>query len=131
MPETDSVEIPAEPETQAPVNKEARYRVERNEARVERDALAERIAQLHQREVQRLASTDMSNPADIFTLSDKSMPDFVVDGELDPSLVQQAVDEILGTRPGLRVLQRPVDPSQGAGGAPPNPEPTWAGLFRS
>ena len=132
MPEAQPVEAVTQASVDTPNNKEARYRVERNEARADRDALVERIAQLHQREIERLAAKDLSNPSDIFTLSDKSMPDFVgEDGELDPELVQQAVDEILGTRPGLRVLQRPIDPSQGAGGAAPAPAPTWAGLFRS
>lgn len=112
-------------------NREARYRVERNEARAERDALAQRIEQLQTRELERIASKSISNPADLLTLSGKSLTDFIGDdGELDNELITDAADELLGTRPGLRPNQRAVDPSQGLGGQQGRGPVGWEALFQ-
>jgi hypothetical protein len=91
-----------------------------------------RIETLQTREVERLASKGLSNPADLLTLSGKSVRDFLDEsGEVDAELVQDAVDDILGTRPGLRPRQRAVDPTQGMGNdRPAKGSLTWGDLFR-
>lgn len=111
-------------------NREARYRVERNEARAERDALAQRIEQLQTRELERIASKSLSNPADLLTLSGKSLADFLgEDGELDNDLVLDTANDLLGSRPGLRPNAPAVDPSQGLGSRSA-PQLSFSGLFR-
>ncbi|WP_326544658.1 hypothetical protein QGN31_23345 [Mycobacterium sp. 2-64] len=109
----------------------AKYRTQRNEFR---DALAEaqaRIDSLLSREVERIASKNLSNPADIFTLSGKTVADVLDDnGDVNPELVEQLATEILGSRPGLRPNARAVDHTQGLGSRGV-PQPSFSGLFRS
>lgn len=130
MSETNNPEPVVETRTEsasAP-NREARYRVERNDARAERDALAERLQRYQRAEVERLAS-ELSEPGDVFTLSGKSLTDFLAEsGDIDTDSVATAVADILTTRPGMRKLQLATDPTQGTGnnhvGAP-----RWADLL--
>jgi hypothetical protein len=114
-------------------NREARYRVERNQYREERDALAQRVEQLQTRELERIASKSLSNPADLLTLSGKSLRDFIgQDGELDAELVAAVANDLLGTRPGLRPRQPAFDLSQGQGNdRPAKAQPTFAALLKS
>ncbi|MCK5753762.1 MAG: hypothetical protein KAH46_13785 [Mycobacterium sp.] len=112
-------------------NREARYRVERNEARHERDALQQRIDSLLTREAERVASKHLAEPADLFTLTGKSVRDFVgEDGELDAELVTATANEILGTRPGLKPADSATDRSQGLGGGAQSTGPTWSDVIR-
>lgn len=112
-------------------NKEARYRVERNEARAERDALAERIQRMHRAEVERLASDALSHPADLFSLSGNELADYLTeDGDVDAEKVAADVVAILAERPGLRKTTPGYDPSQGFGGTTPkNSSPSWEALL--
>jgi hypothetical protein len=111
-------------------NREARYRTERNEARAERDALAARVEQLQARELERIASKSLSNPADLLRLSGKSLEDFIgEDGELDAELVTEAANELLGSRPGLRPNAAAVDPTQGHGNNAGKGAPSWGALL--
>lgn len=112
-------------------NREARYRVERNEAREEARQLQERIDSLLTREAERVAAQHLAEPADLFTLSGKSVRDFVgEDGELDTELVATTANEILGTRPGLSPVARATDRSQGLGGGAQNTGPQWSDVFQ-
>lgn len=149
MTDTDTAEIPAtgsESPVEAPMgapeggytgepqraNKEARYRVERNEAREALAAAQERISQLQRLEVERLASQELSNPADVFTLSGVNVSDLIngETGAVDHSLVQEVVAQILESRPLLRATQPAVDPTGGLGGRPnKKPAPSWATLI--
>jgi hypothetical protein len=104
--------------------------VERNEARAERDALAERVKQLQTREMERIASQSLSVPADLLTLSGKSLKDFLgEDGELDVELITDTVNDLLGSRPGLRPNVPATDPTQGTGGQQRKAPVGWEGLF--
>lgn len=115
----------------AKANREARYRVERNEARQERDALKARIETLQARELERLASKSLSNPADLLTLSGKTLADLLDEnGDIDPDRVSDLVTEVLGTRPGLKRLDRATDISQGHGGQPSKGQPSFVDLLR-
>ncbi|MGV0906977.1 hypothetical protein [Mycobacterium novum] len=112
--------------------REARYRVERNEARAERDALAQRVEQFQRAEVERLAAETMSQPADLFSLSGNALADYLTeDGDVDPDKVAADVAALLAERPGLRKQSPPLDPSQGSGGQPvAKREPTWGALLK-
>jgi len=115
-------------------NKEARYRVERNEARAERDALAQRIERMQLAEVERLAADGLSHPADLFSLSGNDVADYLNDGgDVDADKVAADVAAILAERPGLKKgLVRGYDPTQGHGGTPGGKrEPTLADLIRT
>lgn len=110
-------------------NREARYRVERNEAREALAAAEARIAHLHRAEVERLAAGSLSHPEDLFSLSGNALSDYLDDdGMVDPVKVAADVSEILRERPGLKRLARPVDTSQGHGGGKP-PVPTGPTSF--
>lgn len=103
--------------------REQRYRLERNEAR-------ERITRLQNREVERLASKHLSNPADLLTLGGVGLADLLDDsGDVDPEKVNTLATEVLGTRPGLRAVEAAVDRSQGHGNADARREPSWANLL--
>ncbi|WP_084260908.1 hypothetical protein [Mycobacterium avium] len=114
-------------------NREARYRVERNEAR---EALAQaqaRIEQFQLREVERFAG-DLAQPSDLLEIGGNSLADFIrEDGEVDPELVAEAVAALVEARPGLakNPRQPAVDPSQGLGGHSGKASPTWGDLLKS
>lgn len=128
---TETPEGEPAPETAPRPNKEARYRVERNEARDERDALAQRVERLNRAEVERLASDALSHPGDLFSLSGNELTDYLTDeGEVDAEKVAADVAAVLAERPGLRKGSPAFDPTQGFGGAPQaKREPTMADLL--
>ena len=118
-------------ETEAKPNREARYRVERNEAREQVTALTARIEQLQQREVEQIAAAHLSAPADLLTLGGVTLADLLDDdGNVDADKVTAVAADVLGTRPGLRPNQPAIDPSQGSGGNPGKSTPTWGSLLR-
>jgi hypothetical protein len=112
-------------------NREARYRVERNEARAERDELAQRVETLLTREAERVAAQHLAEPADLFTLGGVTVRDLLDErGDIDPEKVDAVATQILGTRPGLSRLAPATDPSQGHGGTPePKTELSWGALL--
>jgi hypothetical protein len=114
------------------VNKEAQYRVQRNEARAERDALAQRVERMQRAEVERLAADTLSHPADLFSLSGNKLADYLTeDGDVDAVKVAADVAAVLAERPGLRKLTPGYDPTQGYGGKSPGKgAPTFADLLR-
>jgi hypothetical protein len=117
-------------ETPQRQNREARYRVERNQARAERDALARRVEQLLTREAERLAAKSLANPADLMTLGGVTINDLLDDdGEVDPEKVDAVVAEILASRPGLAKNAPAFDPTQGLQGGGNKPQPSWGALI--
>lgn len=134
-------QIDGEPQTQAPegtdageapkANREARYRVERNEARQALSAAEARIEAMQSREVERLAGAHLAQPGDLLTLSGKTLADFLDEnGEVDAELVAEVAADVLAARPGLRPNARAVDPSQGTGNdGPRKVAPSWGDLF--
>ena len=134
---TDAAEAPetqAAPEAEATPkgNREARYRVERNEAR---EALAQaqaRIEALQTRELHRLAGEHLAQPEDLLTLGGVELAELLdEDGNVGPEAVAEAAAALVETRPGLaknpRVLA--VDSTQGQGGNPGKPPAGWEALF--
>ena len=112
-------------------NKEARYRVERNAAREEAEALAQRVAQLQTRELERIASKSLANPADLLTLAGVSLKDLLDDnGDVDPGKVHEVAAGVLASRPGLRPQAYAVDYSQGHTGATGRPAASFSDLLK-
>ncbi|NOS22908.1 hypothetical protein HGK59_23350 [Mycobacteroides abscessus] len=112
----------------APQNREARYRVERNEAREQLAAAELRLVQLQTAELHRLAGEILSAPEDI-NLAGKPLADFLTpEGWVDRAAVEEAAREVAQTRPGLAKYQPGYDPSQGHG-IPAARTPGWAALL--
>lgn len=112
--------------------REARYRVERNEARAERDALAQRVERMQRAEVERIASEHLAAPAD-FWLSDNDVSAYLTDdGEVDPERVSEDARLLISERPRLGKHSPAFDPMQGQGGQPPaKAQPSWGALLKS
>ena len=114
-----------------PQNREARYRVERNEARQERDALASRLESLQTAELHRLAGDLLAAPEDL-ALSGKALQDFLTpEGWVDREAVAEAAADLVKSRPGLAKNPKfpAVDSTQGMGGSLGKPQPSWDALF--
>jgi hypothetical protein len=121
----------SEDDTAQKGNREARYRVERNEARAERDALAQRVERMQRAEVERLAADGLSHPADLFSLSGNELADYLTeDGDVDVEKVAADVAAVLAERPGLQKNSPAFDPSQGSGGKLGKSAPTFVDLLR-
>ena len=106
--------------------------MERNEARQERDALAHKVESLLSREAERIASRALAEPADLFTLTGKTVKDFAdpKTGELDEELILDTANDLLGVRPGLAKNAGAVDVTQGFGGGPIKPKIGWGVLLK-
>lgn len=112
----------------APQNREARYRVERNEAREQLAAAELQLVQLQTAELHRLAGSILSAPEDI-ALSGKPLADFLTpEGWLDRAAVEAAAREVVAARPGLAKAQPANDRSQGHG-IPGTRTAGWAALL--
>lgn len=112
-------------------NREARYRVERNEAREALATARARIERMQRAEVERLAADKLSHPADLFSLSGNELADYLTqDGDVDAEKVAADVAAILAERPGLRRNTPGYDPTQGYGGRPPKGSPSFADLMK-
>jgi hypothetical protein len=114
-----------------PPNREARYRVERNQARQERDALSARLTELQTQELHRLAGEHLAAAEDI-ELSGKTLADYLTpEGWIDHDAVADAAAEVIESRPGLarNPKVRAVDRSQGSGGSGKS-APEWSDLFK-
>ncbi len=113
-------------------NREARYRVERNEARTALEVVNGRLAALQRAEVERLAAGKLSQPHDLFSLSGNDLADYLDEhGAVDVEKVVADVAAVLAERPGLLRNAPAHDPSQGLGGTPNvKPKPSWDFLLQ-
>lgn len=129
--ETTASEVSDETTEAAQGPREARYRIERNEAREKLARANERIARMQRAEIERLASASLSHGEDLFSLSGNGVADYLNDdGDVDPEKIAADVAAILTERPGLRRLSTAIDRSQGFG-AQPVPGPTdFSSLLR-
>jgi hypothetical protein len=115
-------------------NREARYRVERNQAREALTAAEGRIAAMQTRELERLAGEHLAQPGDLLGLSGIELSAFLDDdGNVDAEAVAEAAADLIEGRPGLAKNPRvaATDPTQGAsGGATAKLQPEWVDLFK-
>lgn len=112
-------------------NREARYRVERNEARTERDALAETLTALQTRELHRLAGEHLANPEDIDLAGNDLSFYLTPEGWVDTDAVAEAAESVLSSRPGLSRNSPAFDPTQGHGSPTPKHQLGWGDLFKT
>ncbi|MEC4838427.1 hypothetical protein R2360_01665 [Mycobacteroides chelonae] len=111
-----------------PNNREARYRVERNEAREQLAAAELALVQLQTRELHRLAGDILSAPEDI-ALSGKPLSDFLTpEGWVDKGTVEKVAQEVAQARPGLAKTSPAYDLSQGKNGDTPK-SANWGSLL--
>ncbi|UYM05467.1 hypothetical protein [Solicola gregarius] len=105
----------------------ARYRVERNEARAERDNLLERVTSLQGAEVARLAT----GPGKLHDGSDLAFSDALLDedGNVDPEKVAAAVAELVESKPHLGQAAYGGDVGLGNRGGS-DTSTTWASVIR-
>lgn len=137
-PEVDATDVATEEAPQTDPNKSLaeakdRYRGERDAARVELGALAQRVERMQRAEVERLAAdSGLSLGSDVFTMSGNGVADYLTeDGEVDPEKVAADVAAVLAERPGLRKQSPAIDPSLGLGGkTPAKREPSWGALLK-
>lgn len=113
-------------------NREARYRVERNEARAALEAAHAVIESYQRAEVERLAA-DLAAPDDLMTVGGVSLADLLTEGgQVDSAAVAASVAALLEQRPGLARNPRvpATDPTQGTGSERGHHAPSFADLFR-
>lgn len=134
--ESESGGLSAPPEgdgtTEPKGNREARYRVERNEARTERDALAAQLLQLQTTELHRQAGELLAVPEDI-ELSGKALADYLTpEGWVDRKAVAEAAAAVIESRPGLAKTPKvsATDPTQSNWGNPGKQSPTFVDLLK-
>lgn len=95
-------ESPAPEEQESPNSEAARYRVERNEARTERDALAGRVTSMQRRECEAAVADLLEQPADLWDLGKADAADFYSDtDELNHDDLRAAAAALVESRPGL------------------------------
>ncbi|MGB5794534.1 MAG: hypothetical protein WBH51_01935 [Mycolicibacter algericus] len=129
-PEADTSGAP-DPEETPRGNREARYRVERNEARAQRDSLAETLAQLQTKELHRLAGEHLADPADIDLAGNELSHYLTPEGWVDHDAVADAAAAVVSSRPGLSKNSPAYDPSQGHGNRAPKDSLSWGDLLKS
>jgi hypothetical protein len=116
-----------------PGNREARYRVERNQAREALAGAHTLIETLQRSEVERL-SGDLAQPGDLLAIGGVGLADLLTDeGTVNPQAVSKAVEALIEARPGLAKTPPPVravDRSQGQGGNIGRPKPSLGDAFR-
>jgi hypothetical protein len=111
-------------------NREARYRVERNEARAALDAANTRIEAMNRREVERIAGETLAMAGDLW-ISGNDVASYLNDaGEVDIDRVREDARILIQERPGLGKYQPAVDMTQGHVGNPGKGTPTFADLLK-
>ena len=99
-PQTPADPQPTEPES--PNSEAAKYRIERNEARTERDTLAGRVTAMQRRECEAAVADLLEQPADLWDLGQASATDFYSDtDELNTDDLRAAAAALVESRPGL------------------------------
>ncbi|MDX1890118.1 hypothetical protein [Mycolicibacterium sp. 050158] len=106
---TDGDKPPAAPEGEPTPNSEAaRYRVERNELRAERDALSERLTGYQKRECEAAVANLLDVPADLWEIGQADVTVFYDDdGNLNHDELLAAAGALIEQRPRLGRTQGP------------------------
>ncbi len=108
---TTTTETPAperEVEAPEPANREAaRYRRQLRDTEAKAAALSERVEAMQRREVERLAASEMTTPADLWLTGTELAGLLDDDGDVDAAKVKAAVGTVLEERPGWRLTSVP------------------------
>lgn len=122
--------VPEEPqsEPESPNSEAAKYRIERNEARTERDTLAGRVTSMQRRECEAAVADLLEQPADLWDLGKASTADFYSDtDELNTDDLRAAATALVESRPGLaktKTFDGPRNWGQSSG-TPPTATSSW------
>ncbi|MGL6235108.1 MAG: hypothetical protein ACRC20_07160 [Segniliparus sp.] len=109
-----------------------RWRAELDEARAERDALADLVSRMRGRELERLAAQHLAVPGDLLALTGTALGDYLDDaGDIDPAKVQGTARGVLASRPGLAPQTPATDRTQGHGTPTAPSGPDWGALLAS
>lgn len=133
--ESPAPSTPDESDTgqESPNSEAARYRIERNEARAERDNLAGRLATMQRRACESAVADLLEQPADLWDIGHADVAEFFSDAdELDTDVLRGIVGTMLETRPGLAKQKKFDGPRNwGQGGAiPPAASSRWSDVVR-
>jgi hypothetical protein len=121
-PEAPNTQATADPEP-SPNSEAARYRVERNEARAERDSLTERLTSYQRRECEAAVADLLDQPGDLWDIGQADLTAFYKeDGELDEAELRAAAGALCEMRPKLAKPRGPRHQSFGQF-TPPPPRP--------
>ena len=131
-PVSDATTIEAQEGSQEPEErkggKEARYRVERNEARTQRDALQARLDALQAGEVARLATGPGKLHDGTDLLAAATLADLLDDeGNVHGDLVQTAMAKLIATKPHL--AQPAFEKGVGIGAKGASGSASWADVI--
>lgn len=122
---------PAEDAEEAkPTNREARYRRQLRDTEAERDGLRGRLATLQRGEVERLATADLQNGADLWAAG-VDLDDLLdEDGNVDAAKVSKACKDVTAERPHWKRVTRTNAGLKSGSSAERGPAPTpWAAAF--
>lgn len=98
----------------------AKYRVQRNEARAERDALAAQLDAYRRRECEATVAEILEQPADLWEFGRADLTSFYDDdGELKEAELRAAAGALAETRPGLAKPRQAVSWGQHSGSIAP------------
>lgn len=103
-PATDGQDVQqSSPDAEPTPNSEAaRYRIERNEARTERDAIAERLTGYQRRECEAAVADLLDVPADLWDVAQADIATFYnEDGTVNEAELRAAAGALIETRPRL------------------------------
>jgi hypothetical protein len=123
----------AQSDPEPPPNSEAaRYRVERNEARTERDALAERLTGYQRRECEAVIADLLEVPADLWEIARADVAAFYNDdGTVDEAELRAAAGALIEQRPRLALPNRTPSWGQHSGeGGHRDGGATWGDIIK-
>ncbi len=117
-----------DPEPESSNSEAAKYRIERNEARTERDTLAGRVTSMQRRECEAAVADLLEQPADLWDLGRANAADFYSDtDELNTDTLRAAATALVESRPGLaktKTFDGPRNWGQSSG-TPPTATSSW------
>lgn len=108
-----------------------RYRLQLRETESARDGLASRLERMETRHVERLAGGRLAQGDDLLALGGVALDELRGDdGEVDDAKVSDAIDALIGRRPGLALPPRPPSFDSGQRPGVATPAGDWQRVLR-